>query len=119
MIDKLSEKVLEWAAERNILLGSTSKDQYIKLVTEVGELGDALCEEDGDKIEDAIGDILVLLTIIASMEKTPLAECFELAYNSIKDRKGVMYNGVFIKESNIMYNDIVRRLVLSEVVNEI
>ena len=34
-----------------------------------------------------------------------LEECVKIAYNDIKDRKGVMFNGVFIKESDPAYQD--------------
>ena len=36
-----------------------------------------------------------------------LEECVEIAYNDIKDRKGLMHNGVFIKESDPAYASVV------------
>lgn len=45
------------------------------------------------------------LNTISSNANTTLEECVKIAYNDIKDRKGVMYNGVFIKESDPAYQD--------------
>jgi NTP pyrophosphatase (non-canonical NTP hydrolase) len=36
-----------------------------------------------------------------------ITECLNIAYNDIKDRKGVMSNGVFIKESDPAYASII------------
>ncbi|MEG2271510.1 MAG: MazG-like family protein [Acinetobacter sp.] len=36
-----------------------------------------------------------------------LQECVQIAYNDIKDRKGLMHNGVFVKESDPVYASIV------------
>ena len=40
----------------------------------------------------------------------PLDVCAEYAYNEIKDRKGVMYNGVFIKETDPRYESAAAEL---------
>lgn len=45
--------------------------------------------------------ILNILNGIARNHKTTLEECVQVAYNDIKDRKGRMTNGVFIKEGDI------------------
>ena len=41
------------------------------------------------------------LNAIARNNKTTLEECLAVAYNDIKDRKGQMVNGVFIKEGDV------------------
>ena len=58
----------------------------------------------GDKYD--CYDSLSILNKIAELSGTTLEECVQIAYNDIKDRKGVMYNGVFIKESDPAYQDI-------------
>jgi len=45
------------------------------------------------------------LNVIALQIGSTLEECVQIAYNDIKDRKGVMFNGVFIKESDPAYQD--------------
>ena len=46
------------------------------------------------------------LEIIAETIETTLEECVQIAYNDIKDRKGLMHNGVFVKESDPAYASI-------------
>ena len=47
----------QWHKDRNLIDGSTDKDQYMKLIQEAGELSDSLCK--GKDISDDIGDMLV------------------------------------------------------------
>ncbi len=93
-------KIIKWACDRNLILGSTPKDQCLKLIQEVGELSDNLCK--GRSPVDDIGDCLVVLTIIAEQSGLTIEECLAHAYNDIKDRKGRMINGVFVKESDLV-----------------
>ena len=48
----------------------------------------------------SILQVLSLLSMLAVIKGSTLAECLGVAYNDIKDRKGRMENGVFIKESD-------------------
>lgn len=57
----------------------------------------------GDKYD--CYDSLSILNKIAELTGTTLKECVKIAYNDIKDRKGLMHNGVFIKESDLAYQD--------------
>jgi len=41
---------------------------------------------------------MVVLAIIARQHNLTVTECLEHAYNDIKDRKGQMIDGVFVKE---------------------
>ena len=54
---------------------------------------------------EELGFIFSNLINIAQLSNTTLEECVAIAYNDIKDRKGVVYNGVFIKESDPAYQD--------------
>ena len=35
--------IAQWHRDRNLIDGSTDKDQYMKLIQEAGELSDSLC----------------------------------------------------------------------------
>lgn len=94
----LTELIIQWAADRNILEGSTRKDQMVKLVEEIGELAAGIAKGKEDIVKDSIGDALVVLTIIAEQSGTSIEECLGLAWNEIKDRKGEMVDGIFVKE---------------------
>lgn len=94
----ITRKIEKWAKDRNFFGegGATSKQQYIKLIEEAGELAGNLAR--GRDCKDDIGDIAVVLTIIAKLEGTSLDECMQVAYNDIKNRKGQFVNGIFVKE---------------------
>ena len=94
----LTEKVKQWHYNRNLIHGSTDKDQYLKLIQEAGELSDNICK--GKDIADDIGDMLVVLINIAERNGLTLAQCLEVAWDDIKDRKGMMVDGVFVKEED-------------------
>jgi len=57
-----------------------------------------------DKIKDGIGDSAVCLLNLCSMFGFSFEECLEMAYNEIKDRKGQMIDGFFVKEENLPNN---------------
>ena len=95
---ELMHSVVQWHHDRNLIDGATDKDQVCKLIQEVGELSDNVCK--GKDIKDDIGDCMVVLINIAERNGTNLEECLYQAWNDIKDRKGKMVNGIFIKEDD-------------------
>lgn len=50
--------------------------------------------------------ILSTLDKIATAYDLTLQQCLEHAYNEIKDRRGLMYNGVFIKSDDPRYAEL-------------
>lgn len=178
MIAELYNKVLDWAEARNLIKGSTPYKQGLKLMSEYGELCDAVAKGDFEGIKDGIGDVAVVAIIInaqqgyeldskllaemqtkvrlegrwtredcildlaicchdlilangpkdsksfeelldclmdiAHLSNLTLTLCLEHAYDEIKDRKGVMYEGVFIKESDPRYQDVMAEMANSE-----
>lgn len=106
-IDTLNATQIQWATEdwadaRNLIQGSTPQAQMLKLMEEMGELAGAIAKQkDVSEVADAIGDMLVVLTIVARQNHLGLTQCFALAYDQIKDRKGMMVDGVFIKASDL------------------
>ena len=49
-------------------------------------------------LRDDVGDIMVVLINSCVRNNITLEECLQVAYDDIKDRKGKMVDGVFIKE---------------------
>ena len=92
------DKIVSWAQDRNLVQGATPQAQMLKMTEEVGELAHAIARNDLPKTIDAIGDCVVVLTILAAQHGIFIESCINSAYNEIKDRKGKMVNGVFIKE---------------------
>lgn len=93
---ELVDSVVQWHRDRNLIAGTSDDKQFLKLLEEVGELAGNLAR--GKDIKDDIGDILVVLVNIATRNGHTLQECLEVAWEDIKDRKGKMVAGVFIKE---------------------
>lgn len=110
----LHDLVIDWAEERGIFDKATPLAQIEKTREEVEETRDALVRIDENsrselswsqrrielerEVADGIGDTVVTLIILAHLCGTDIEECLELAYNEIKDRKGKMVDGVFVKE---------------------
>lgn len=152
----LQEKVIGWATERGIFdeqHGSSFDKQYLKFLSELGELSSGVLKNDLAEIKDGIGDCIVCLINAAKFtgsdieieqsyfeteqfiteinECTPeqiimgvalcstqssyeaifnlialekklgfkYLECLNIAWEEIKDRKGQMINGAFVKET--------------------
>jgi len=97
--NQLELDVLRWAEARGILKNGNVQTQMLKGVSEMGELCDAIIKHDRNGIIDGLGDVLVVLLIVADMERLDLLSCLESAYNEIKDRRGYLNSdGVFVKE---------------------
>jgi len=92
-------KIRRWAYERGIYDQGDSKTQYVKLMEEAGELAEALLKDDKPEIIDAIGDMVVVLTNLAKLEKLDIEDCIENAYETISKRTGKMMNGTFVKNT--------------------
>ena len=104
----LESLIRKWHEDRNLIEGSTSKDQVLKLLEELGELSQAVVQADSYDtpevpkalIADAIGDMLVIMINICMRNKMSLVSCMDYAYEEIKDRKGKLVNGLYIKEED-------------------
>ena len=92
----LENKVKQWIRDRNIH-AQDPLVQIAKLYEEVNELHQAMIKEDETEIIDALGDIQVVLTSISLQLDIELSKTLEVAYNVIKERKGKMINGTFVK----------------------
>jgi len=87
-----------WATDRNLIEGSDLKSQFVKLIEEAGELANAIAKNNRDEFADAIGDMFVVLTIMAAQNNMWIEDCIAGAYIEIRHRKGRMVDGIFIKE---------------------
>jgi len=91
------ENVIEWADKKGLLNEENHTKQLIKLMEEVGELSKAILEKNPYDTIDAIGDIRVVITILAKQLNLDDDDCFKSAYEVIKDRQGKMIDGTFIR----------------------
>ena len=88
-----------WAEDRGLYNKGNSHTQYVKLQEEAGELAQAILKQDKPEIQDAIGDMVVVLTNLAHLEGFTIEDCIDSAYTEISTRKGKMLNGTFVKET--------------------
>jgi len=92
------DKIRSWAEVRGLYDKGNTYVQYVKLQEEAGELAKALLQSDHDEVNDAIGDMVVVLTNLAHLHGTEIEYCIEDAYKVISKRKGKMINGTFVKD---------------------
>lgn len=91
------ELIAQWHYDRQLIQNSTNQAQYLKLISECGELADNIGKS--KDIKDDIGDIIVVLVNIAERNGITIEQCLEQAYHDIKDRTGHMSSaGVFVKD---------------------
>lgn len=96
-MDRFSD-IRGWAEARNLIEGSDARAQMLKLAEEMGELAGALARGKQAEAWDAIGDMVVVLTIMSEQLGVSIESCIEGAWNEIRHRKGRMVDGVFVKE---------------------
>jgi len=90
-----------WASDKGIYKTGDARTQYLKLMEEAGELAEALLKNDESEVIDAIGDMVVVLTNLAKLRGHNIEDCVSSAYSVIKDRRGKMINGTFVKNNYI------------------
>lgn len=110
---ELQTKVIDWAEKRDIFSKATPLKQLDKTMEEYLETRDEVVkylnldyDDEGPHVEDilkdikdGIGDQVVTLIILSKMFDFTIEECLGFAYDEIKDRKGEMVDGIFVKES--------------------
>lgn len=120
--EQLQSKILDWAQHRGILDASNPVKQLSKTQEELDETMEALlklkdlknqdqlsfsdCKKTlensyNEEVVDGIGDMLVTIIILAELCGFDSVSCLSAAYEEIKDRKGEMRNGLFVKESDL------------------
>lgn len=101
-IAELIDKVNDWAISHGLDKGNP-KIEWMKVTEEVGEIRDVFLKphdfvDPEWSLKDAIGDSIVTLIVLCLQLGYDVEECLTIAYNDIKDRKGVMIDGNFVKE---------------------
>lgn len=101
MTHVLTARINQWAKERGLDKADPAK-QVLKLGEEYGELCEFITKDRKmATAKDAIGDMYVVLTILCLQLGLDIEECIGVAYDEIRDRKGKMINGAFVKESDL------------------
>lgn len=93
------ESIREWAKQKGIIGEGNPVTQTVKAMEEMGELASAVLKQDIPEVQDAIGDVVVVLTSIAAQNGLRIEDCINSAYSVIKNRRGKMINNNFVKNS--------------------
>lgn len=84
------------------------------LGAELGYLADNLLKKNHQAAATNIANCFFLLGEISSNMKLKISQSVSMAYNEIKDRKGVMFEGSFVKSSDVNYPAILQKLGIKE-----
>ena len=98
--EDITELIKKWAVDRNVVSGDV-KSQMVKLLEEAGELAEGINKNKQELIIDSIGDVYVVLVILCMQLGLDINDCIKAAYEEIKDRKGKLVNGLFVKEEDL------------------
>ena len=104
--EELEQAVITWSNKRGLIHGTTAHHQLVKLQEELGELAGAILKGNHEAMVDGVGDCcVVLINLVEKLKLGGVVWCLENAYEEIKDRKGQMVNGTFIKEADLPTED--------------
>ena len=100
-IAELIDKVNDWAISHGLDKGNP-KVEWMKVTEDVGEIRDVFLKphdfaDPEWSLKDAIGDSIVTLIVLCLQLGYDVEECLTIAYNDIKDRKGVIIDDNFVK----------------------
>ena len=102
-IDMLTKLIKIWSMERGLNNADPNK-QLNKFFEEAGELAQGLNKGNVEQVKDGIGDVYVTLVILAQQLGLDINECINIAYEEIKNRKGKLVNGSFVKDEDLNKN---------------
>lgn len=96
----LTKAVWHWFDDKGL---SDPIMQFVKMEEECGELAHELTRGRTDSFEvvDSLGDILVTVIGLCHHLHIPPEAALSLAYDQIKDRKGNVVNGSFVKDETL------------------
>lgn len=101
MNKEITTKIKHWAIDRKLDHADPYK-QLAKLNEETGELSAALNKQlSKTEVAEELGDIYVVITILALQLDLNIEGCIKLAYEKIADRQGKTINGVYIKQEDL------------------
>lgn len=97
--DELIEQVIWWGREHRI---NNPHRQLNKVIEEVGEIAHEMTRDNlkSEEMQDALGDALVTIIILADILDFDPLFCLQEAYDTIKNRTGETHDGNFIKSDN-------------------
>lgn len=99
--ETLARKIINRFTKIGIVSADNAKTQFMKVVEELGELAEGINKDKPEQVKDSLGDVLVTLILLAEDLNLNLLDCLNSAWGEIKDRKGKVKDGSFVKESDL------------------
>ncbi len=99
--DSIFDAICIWASQRGLIpvfKKDQIRSQFIKLIEEIGEFSKALLDQNHQKVKDAIGDCIVVLTVLSYQLGYNLGEIMDDVLSEIEQRTGTLREGVFVKD---------------------
>lgn len=93
-------------------LGYDDMSNVCEAAVHLGEMADSVLKNDIQRYFQNAARVVSVLEAIAENYHWTLDECLDAAFDQIKDRRGVMYNGAFIRDTDARYEDVRRELGL-------
>lgn len=72
-LQTLQKLIINWAKDKNLLSVKNAPKQRLKLFEEAGELASAYLKNKEQELKDSIGDVFVVLVILAEQLDTSIA----------------------------------------------
>lgn len=104
---------VELAANSPKVVGEEEGGAIILVI--LGKLGDSIAKNQVEVTSHLLGHLAIALNYICEElldGEVTLTDAYASAYEEIKDRKGVMYNGVFIKSTDERFASVLIELGL-------
>jgi len=98
---KLVQDVADWGDKRGLKDTDDIQMKYQRFLQEAIEVHEALVLNDEEEFQDAIGDTLVTLIMLAKAKGYETEACLAKAFDVIKLRKGLTKNGQFIRYAKL------------------
>lgn len=99
--ETLARKIISRFTKIGIVSADNAKTQFMKVTEELGELAEGINKDKPQQIKDSLGDVLVTLILLAEDLNLNLLDCLNSAWGEIKDRKGEVKDGSFVKEEDL------------------
>lgn len=99
-INDLTVRIYNWFDEKGL---NDPIMQFAKLNEEVGEMAHELTRgrKDTAAMKDSVGDVFITLVGMSHHLNLDISECINMAYQAIRNRKGKVIEGSFVKEEEV------------------
>lgn len=104
-LTELPAPITHWAHDRSLVVFAFASQQRLKLIEESGELANAILKNNIAEQKDAIGDMFVVLVILAA----------QMDYNLQLETLPNYFDGDVSKDADVLIKEIIQSAVLGHI----